>query len=738
VASGEEAIHKAGETQPDLVLMDIMLKGYQDGVEAARQIFARFNIPVVYLTAYTDETTLQRAKVTEPYGYILKPFEERELHIAIEMAIYKHKMAKKLKEREQWLATILRSINDAVIVTDDKSLITFMNPVAEMLTGWKQKDALGKNLAEVFKIVSAENRTAAAPASRHAGAANCSLLVASDGREIPIDDSAAPVRDENGNLTGAVLVFRDISARQQAEAELHRRFVQIQHSEERYRALYDDNPAMYFTVDAGGKILSVNQFGADQLGYKVDELVGQSVLKVFYEEDKSTARQNLAAWLQNPGQIAPCELRKVRKNGTILWVKELARVVRNGDGHPVVLIVCEDITKNKQMEEELRQHEEQLRQAHKMEAIGRLAGGVAQDFNNLLAAVIGTAEMAMFELPRDHPLRKALKEIKQTADRAAHLSRELLTFARRQIIAPGPLNLNDVLLHLDKLLHRLIGENIDLTIATAPELGFVKADSGQIEQMIINLASHARDAMPNGGKLKIETANITLEDAYARQHPEALSGECVLLMVRDTGAGMTEEIKKHLFEPFFSNQDTGKGTGLGLATAYSIVQQNHGYIVVDSAPGQGTAFRIYFPRLAGTEMAPEHDQSHIASPVTETVLLVEDEPAIREVAARLLRERGYHVLVAANGDEALQLARSHSKDKIHLLITDVVMPRLSGKMVADQLKALQPDMKVLFISGYADDTVIQPGKGDTSPAFLQKPFSPALLAHKIREMMDGY
>lgn len=736
VASGEEAIQKAGETQPDLVLMDIMLKGYQDGVEAARQIFARFNIPVVYLTAYTDETTLQRAKVTEPYGYILKPFEERELHIAIEMAIYKHKMAKKLKEREQWLATILRSINDAVIVTDDKSLVTFMNPVAEMLTGWKQKDALGKNLAEVFKIVSAENHTAAQPASRNGDVANYSLLVASDGREIPIDDSAAPIRDENGNLTGAVLVFRDISARQQAEAELHRRFLQIQHSEERYRALYDDNPAMFFTVDVGGKILSVNQFGADQLGYKVEELVGQSVLNVFYEQDKLTAQQNLTAWLRNPEQIAPCELRKVRKDGTLLWVKELARVVRDSDGRPVVLIVCEDVTKSKQMEEALLEREEQLRQAHKMEAIGRLAGGVAQDFNNMLAAIIGTSEMAMLELHRDHPLRKDLKEIKQTADRAANLARQLLTFARRQIIAPSLLNLNNVLQNLDKLLHRLAGEGVDLAISTAPDLGFAKVDSGQIEQMIINLASNARDAMPNGGKLKIETVNVTLDDAHARQHPEITSGEYVMLMVRDTGAGLTEEMKKHLFEPFFSAKDTGKGTGLGLATAYSIVQQNHGHIAVDSASGQGTAFRIYFPRLADAGIAPEHDQSLVPSTGTETVLLVEDEPAVREVAVRLLRERGYHVLVAANGDEALQLAKAHAKDKIHLLITDVVMPRLSGKMVADQLKALQPDMKVLFISGYADDTIIQPGKGDASLAFLQKPFSPALLAHKIRAMLD--
>jgi PAS domain S-box-containing protein len=728
VASGEEAIQKAEETQPDLVLMDIMLKGYQDGVEAARQIITRYNIPVVYLTAYTDETTLQRAKVTEPYGYILKPFEERELHIAIEMAIYKHKMAKKLKEREQWLATILKSISDAVIVTDDKSTVTFMNPVAEGLTGWKQREALGKNLAEVFKIIPAEHR--AAPA-------NYSRLRAKDGGEMPIDDSAAPIRDENGNLTGVVLVFRDISARQQTEAELHRRFELLQHSEERYRALYDDNPAMYFTVDVGGKILSVNQFGAEQLGYKAEELAGKSWLDLFHEDDKPAAQQHLTACFHNPAQIAQWALRKTRKDGAVLWVEDVARIVRGSDGRLVILIACEDLTESKQMEEALRQREEQLRQSQKMEAIGRLAGSVAHDFNNMLTAIIGIAEMAMLELHRDHPVRKDLKEIKQTADHAANLTRQLLTFARRQIIAPSLINLNDLLLNLDKLLRRLIGEHVELAISPAPELGFVKADPGQIEQVIVNLAINARDAMPHGGKLAFETANVILDEAHARQHPEAAPGEYVVLIVRDTGAGMTAEVKKHLFEPFFTTKDPGRGTGLGLATAYGILQQNHGHIEVDSASGHGTTFRIYLPRLAETAgIAPEPDRSQVPPPGTETVLLVEDEPAVREVAARLLRERGYHVLVAANGDEALQLARSHAKDQIHLLVTDVVMPRLSGKMVADQIKALQPDIKVLFISGYTDDTIIHHGAADKSLAFLQKPFSPALLAHKIREVLD--
>ncbi|MDZ7290530.1 MAG: response regulator [candidate division KSB1 bacterium] len=604
VASGEDAILKAAETRPDLVLMDIMLKGYQDGVEAAQQILALYNIPVIYLTAYTDEKTLQRAKVTEPYGYILKPFEERELHIAIEMAIHKHQMSKKLREREQWLTTILKSISDAVIVTDAKGAITFMNPIAEALTGWTQREALGKELAEVFKIVDPETHSTIAKQVRDSGDANPSLLVARDGRETHIDDNATPIRDENGNLTDVVLVFRDISERKRAE-------------------------------------------------------------------------------------------------------------------------------------EKLQQQEQQLRQSQKMEAMGKLAGGVAHDFNNMLTAIIGMTELAMLELHRDHPVRKELKEIKQLADRATLLTRQLLTFARQQIIAPVVLNLNDLLLNLDKMLRRLIGEDIELVLLPSADPGLVKVDSGQIEQVIVNLAINARDAMPQGGTLTLETSNVTVDQKNGNQHPVAKPGDYVMLVVRDTGIGMTEETKSHLFEPFFSTKEVGKGTGLGLATCYGIIQQNNGHIAIESETGQGTTVRIYLPRVTGTTaVLSELEKSPALPQGTETVLLVEDEPTVREVAARVLREQGYHVLMAANGDEALQLAKAHPQETIHLLVTDVVMPRLSGKVVADQLKVIRPDMKVLFISGYSDETTFRHGTADASLAFLQKPFSPAVLAHKVREVLD--
>jgi len=901
VATGEDAIQKAGETRPDLVLMDIMLKGYQDGVEAAQHILARYNIPVIYLTAFTDEKTLQRAKITEPYGYILKPFEERELHIAVEMAMHKHRMAKKLREREQWLNTILKTISDAVIVTDHKGDVNFMNTEAETLTGWKQKEALGQNLAKVFKLIQTDTHTSTVDLMKHVfqdgSIDSFSKLQTKDGQEIPIDDSAVPLHDENGNLTGAVLVFRDISARQQAQEKLHQRFSQLQalyqmaettNRAEAVAEIYETalsslrqvlkaDRASISCFDAGGvmrfkawhglsddyrqameghspwsmqsrdpepvfvanieedpsveswrpilrregiralgfiplfgheRLLGkfmiyfnaphqfidddarLSQTIASTIAFAIEReraiealqasearfrQIAENIREVFwvsdpqkfemlyvspaYEEIWGRSCQSLyeqprsfleaippedqprilaALEKQLHGEQTHEEYRVLRPDGSQRWIWDRRFPIKDNAGHVFRIAgIAEDITERKHTERALRQSEEQLRHALKMEAIGRLAGGVAHDFNNMLTAVIGTAELAMLELHRDHPVRKDLKEIKQTADRAANLTRQLLAFARQQIIAPAILNLNELIMNLNKMLRRLIGEDIELVILPASNLGLIKVDANQIEQVIVNLTINARDAMPEGGTLHFETSNVLVDAETANRRPELKAGDYVQLTVRDTGFGMTEEIKAHLFEPFFTTKEVGKGTGLGLATCYGIIKQSGGYIEVESEPGQGTLFRIYWPCLEETaEATPILDSLSTMPQGSETVLLVEDEPTVREVATRLLREQGYNVLVAANGDEALHLARTHAKDTIHLLVTDVVMPRLSGKAVADQLKVLRPEMKVLFISGYSDESVMRHGSAGAGWNFLQKPFSPTVLAYKIRDLLD--
>jgi signal transduction histidine kinase/CheY-like chemotaxis protein len=388
---------------------------------------------------------------------------------------------------------------------------------------------------------------------------------------------------------------------------------------------------------------------------------------------------------------------------------------------------------------ERRTLEAQLLQAQKMESVGRLAGGVAHDFNNLLTAITGYADLALGALPHDAEARDDLGEIIKAAERACELVRQLLAFARKQIIEPRILNLNDLIDEIDNLLRRLIGADIELTIRPAPDLGSIKADPSQIEQVLINLAVNARDAMPDGGKLTIETTNVVLDDQRAQQHLDVTTGPYVLLTISDTGIGMTEAIKQQIFEPFFTTKGLGKGTGLGMATCYGIIKQHGGHIEVYSEPQQGATFNIYLPRVeaddaVSTRRRPALEQLPRG---TETVLLAEDELAVRALAGRVLRAQGYSVLEAADGEVALNLARSREGLRIDLLLTDVVMPRMGGKTLAEQIVSMYPGIKVLFTSGYTDDTIVHFGRLDPGVAFIQKPFSPSALAHKVRDVLDS-
>jgi len=386
---------------------------------------------------------------------------------------------------------------------------------------------------------------------------------------------------------------------------------------------------------------------------------------------------------------------------------------------------------------ERKQLEAQFLQAQKMESVGRLAGGVAHDFNNLLTAMLGYATLALGAIPPDNPARLHVHQVQRAANRAASLTHQLLAFARRQIIEPRVTNLNHLILDMDKMLRRLIGEDIELLTLVARDLWAVKVDPSQIEQVLVNLAVNARDAMSEGGRLTIETANVTLGSDYARSHAEVSPGEYVMLAVSDTGLGMTEEVKAHLFEPFFTTKEQGKGTGLGLATCYGLVKQSGGHIWVYSEVGKGTTFKIYLPRVEeAVSGLPQHEAAAPPRRGTETVLLVEDEPSVREVAAHVLRDQGYRVLEAANGDEAFRLAQEYANQEIHLLLADVVLPQMGGRELADRLKALRPDIKVLFISGYTDNAIVHHGALEAGVAFLQKPFSPTALARKVREVLD--
>lgn len=386
---------------------------------------------------------------------------------------------------------------------------------------------------------------------------------------------------------------------------------------------------------------------------------------------------------------------------------------------------------------EHREVQDQLFQAQKIEAIGQLAGGVAHDFNNLLTVINGYTEVMLEKMEANHPHRKYLEAVRKAGEHAASLTRQLLAFSRRQVLIPQVLNLNSITSGLHPMLRRLIGEDIELFTLPAKDLGSVKVDPGQIEQIILNLVVNARDAMPNGGKLTIETANVELDETYLRNHATVKPGPHVMVAVSDTGNGMDEETQKHIFDPFFTTKGPGKGTGLGLSTVYGIVKQSGGSIWVYSEPGRGAAFKIYLPRVDEAPTAVESRESDAnVSNASETILVVEDDASVRMLIRQTLEMKGYCVLEAENGVAGLWASEQH-QGVIHLLVTDVVMPEIGGRVMAEQLTALRPDMKVLYISGYTDDAVVRHGVLDSNMTFLQKPFTPEVLTRKVREVLDA-
>ncbi|RLB17312.1 MAG: hypothetical protein DRG82_06910, partial [Deltaproteobacteria bacterium] len=427
-----------------------------------------------------------------------------------------------------------------------------------------------------------------------------------------------------------------------------------------------------------------------------------------------------------------------RKDGQIVYVESKSSVIYRDQKPVAVLGIARDITRRKQAEKEKEKLQAQLNQAQKMEAIGVLAGGVAHDFNNLLTTIIGNADLALMDLQEETPVYHCIEEMRKAGKRAAALTRQLLAFSRKQTIQPEIVNLNEIIMESEKMLRRLIGEDIDFVTVYEEEPWHVCMDPGQVDQILMNLAVNARDAMPKGGKLTIETANVDLDERYFREHGvKSEPGQYIMVAVTDTGVGMDRETQARIFEPFFTTKGLGRGTGLGLSTTFGIVKQNNGLIWVYSEEGKGTTFKIYLPRSEKqSETSGQEKRPLPQIRGTETILLVEDEEALRDLAKRMLGEYGYTVVFAGDGEEALKRADDH-KDAIHLLLTDVVMPAMDGKELAEKLQSKRPEMKVLFMSGYTDNAVAHHGILDAGLNFIQKPFTAASLAQKVREVLDG-
>jgi PAS domain S-box-containing protein len=533
------------------------------------------------------------------------------------------------------------------------------------------------------------------------------------------------LKDKLGRLVPAV--EREIRESKSRRAR-HLAEAALSHSLARLTRLSESGIVGIIVADVLGQVHEANDAYLKMLGYSREEfLSGKIDWTTLTPPEWRQADAASAQLLKRTGVDPPREKELFRKDGS------RAAVLLGGATleYPECIKVIADISARKTIEKALAQTQEQFRQAQKMEAVGRLAGGIAHDFNNLLSVILTYSEMGMRSLTPGEPLRADLEEIKKAGERAAALTRQLLALSRQQVLEPRAVDLNELIEGTSKMLGRLIGEDIKLTFRPAADLGSVLADPGQIDQVLMNLSVNARDAMPQGGKLTIETSNVDLSEDDAGAHLGVKRGRYVMLAVSDTGVGMDKALQTRIFEPFFTTKEKGKGTGLGLSTVFGIVHQSLGHIWVYSEPGHGTAFKIFLPRTdaAIVQIEPEEELSTLSG--TETILLVEDEDQIRTVVRSLLRGFGYKVLEAKNGGEALLIAEKHPA-RIDLLLTDVVMPYMGGAELAKRLSLVRPDMKVLCMSGYTDEAVLQHGIIEAGLAFLQKPITPEKLGRKIR------
>jgi PAS domain S-box-containing protein len=567
-----------------------------------------------------------------------------------------------------------------------------------------------------------EREAKAAAATFASGRGNTTEFrwVARDGRTVWVESNYVVIKDDEGRPVGLRGVTTDISERKQAEAALRE-------SEERYRDLVENAHDIIYSHDLEGNYTSMNKAGEHITGYTREEALKLNFAQTIAPEHLAKARDMLKRKLAGE-RVTAYEMEILAKDGRRIAVEANTKLVFQ-NGVPIgVQGIARDVTERKLLEE-------QLRQSQKMEAIGQLAGGVAHDFNNLLTAINGYSTLAL-RVTHDEPIKGYLEEVKKAGDRAANLTRQLLAFGRKQMLQPIALNLNDVVSDMNKMLCRLIGEDIQLIAKFDPTLKKIEADPGQIEQVLLNLVVNARDAMPKGGKLTIETANFEMDSEYAGKHVGVQAGSYAVLAVSDTGTGMDDKTKARVFEPFFTTKEKGKGTGLGLSTVYGVVKQSGGNIWVYSELGRGTTFRVYLPQLK-TEVTPTEKPTIEPAPLggSETILLVEDEDVVRGLARKILEEAGYKVLDASGGKEAINLCQEHT-EPIHLLLTDVVMPETSGKEIAERLSTLLPATRVLFMSGYTDEAIVHHGVLDSNVEFIQKPFSPVALIRKVRQVLD--
>jgi PAS domain S-box-containing protein len=624
----------------------------------------------------------------------------------------------------QVLSDLASHISDFLWVRDAKSgTLLYLNDVWERITG--QQVPVGAHFSEFFKVTHPGDVEMAQDASQQAAAQGGYDQVV---RAIDVDGGIRwmrvrtfPVRDAKGEAYRVVGIAEDVTELKRAEEALR-------NSAMKFQSLIEHSTDLILLLDREGCFTYLSPSFESTLGHAPQTWINRAGLDLVWPDDSKEARALLRRIISAPGSATPWLLRVRHADGTFRWLEGTSANHLADPAIEAVVVNCRDVTERKRMEA-------QSVQSQKMESIGRLAGGVAHDFNNLLTAIKGNMSLALMEMQPIDPLYEYLISVDKAADSAAGLTRQLLAFSRKQIISPKVINLNDVLTHVQRLLRRLIGEDVHLDLFAAADVRQVRFDRSQAEQVLINLAVNARDAMPNGGRLTLETANVDLDEDYCKLHPYVRPGSYVMLAVSDTGVGIAEEVRAHLFEPFFTTKEAGSGTGLGLSMVYGVVKQNAGHIEVYSEIGHGATFKIFLPAV---DEPPDPIVETFVEPRprgVETIVLVEDEEHVRTIASLMLRRQGYTVHAFADGPTALAAVEA-TPDVLHLLITDVVMPKMNGQVLTQRLLELRPSIKVLFTSGYTANVIVHHGVLKEGVEFLPKPYSLERLARRVREVLD--